>query len=203
MNSQTRREIRLGLIALALSALLLTMGIALRGAIDLTDPRSFIQAAASRTYVPVWTIVPVGAVLNLYGFLGLYRYLTYKAENMIAFLAVVVRTAGIALFLPFATFFAINGPVIAEPYKQDNQQVIAILEANFVGLGLAVLGLSAVGAVIGWFLFTVAMWRDGRLPKWTVVLFAAGLPLEAFPVTLPTELLGVVLLLVSTASSLG
>lgn len=49
-------------------------------------------------------------MLDLYGFFGLYRYLTYKAENMIAFLAVVVRTAGIALVLPFATFFAVNGP---------------------------------------------------------------------------------------------
>jgi hypothetical protein len=177
---------------------LLTLGIALRGAIDLTDPGSFIRAATSPTYVPAWTIVIVGAVLNLYGFLGLYRYLTYRAENMIAFLAVVVRTAGIVLFLPFATFFAINGPVIAEPYQQGNQEVIAILEANFVGPGLAMLGLSAVGAVIGWLLFAVVMWRDGRLPKWVVVLFAAGLPLEAFPVNLPTELFGVVLLLIST-----
>lgn len=63
MNSQTRSEIRSGLIALAVSGLLFTLGIVLRGAVDLADPTSFIQAAASPYYIPGWTMILIGGVL--------------------------------------------------------------------------------------------------------------------------------------------
>jgi ABC-type dipeptide/oligopeptide/nickel transport system permease subunit len=76
--------IRLGLIALALSWLLFTLGI-LRGEIDMADPESFIRAASSAAYLP-WTIIRVGIVLNLFGTFAPYRYLTYQGESMIAFL---------------------------------------------------------------------------------------------------------------------
>jgi hypothetical protein len=54
-----------------------------------------------------------------------------------------------------------------------------------------------VVGIIGVILFAIAIWRHGRLPKWTGVLFALSLPLLAFPVTFTTELLGAVLLLIS------
>src|SRR5574341_86648 len=199
MNSQTRHEIRLGLLALALSGLLFALGIVLRGPVDLADPGFCCRAAVSPTYVPAWTIILVGGVLQLYGFLGLYRYLTYQAESLIAFLAVVLSVTAIALFLGFATFMAVNAPVIADLYRQGNQAVIAVVEALFTSaLGLALLGVQAVGYVIGPILFAVAIWRDGRLPRWTGILFALSIAGGlAFPVTFPTELLGAVLLLVS------
>ena len=191
-------RIRLGLIALALSGLFFALGIVLRGEVDMADPESFIRVADSAAYVPGWTMILVGGVLNLYGFFGLYRYLTYQADSMIAFVAFVLNVAGIALFLPLATFFAVNGPVIAELYQQGNQEVIAVVEANFEsGLGMALLVVSSVVGIIGVILFAIAIWRHGRLPKWTGVLFALSLPLLAFPVTFTTELLGAVLLLIS------
>ncbi len=111
MNLQTRREIRFGLVALALSGLLFTLGAALRGPFDFTDPGSYIiRTALSPNYVPGWTIILVGALLQLYGSFGLYRYLTYQAETLIAFLAMVLRIAGIALALPLFTFLAVTGP---------------------------------------------------------------------------------------------
>jgi len=199
MNSQTRREIRFGLIALVLSGLLFALGIVLRGQVDLTDPGSFIQAAASPNYVPGWTVILVGGVLQLYGFFGLYRYLTYQAENLIAFLAFALRIVGVGLGLPLFTFLAVHVPVIAKLYQQGNQEVSTVLEANFTGLGLILLGIAAVAAIIGLILFAIAMWQDGRLPKWTVVLFVLSLPLLAAAVTFTTELLGAVLLLISTS----
>ena len=123
MNAQTRSEIRLGLTALALSGLLFAMGIVLRGPVDLADPGFCCRAAVSPTYVLAWVIILVGGVLQLYGFFGLYRYLTYQTENLIAFPAVVLSTTAIALFLGFATFMAVNAPVIADLYQQGNQEV--------------------------------------------------------------------------------
>jgi hypothetical protein len=199
MNSQTRHEIRFGLIALALSGLLFALGIVLRGPIDLADPGSFIRAAAPPNYVPAWTIILVGGVLQLYGFFGLYCYLTYQAESLIAFLAFVLNIAGIALFVPLAAFFAVSGPAVAELYQRGNQEVIAVVEANFAsGLGLILLAVSSLAGTIVAILFAIVTWRHGRLPKWTAVLFALSLPLLAFPVTFTTELLGAVLLLIST-----
>ena len=187
-------RIRFGLIALALSGLLFALGIALRGEIDIADPEGFIRAAASPAFVPAWTIILVGVVLNLFGTFGLYRYLTYQANSLIAFLAFVLRVAGIALVLSLFTFLPVSVPVIAELYQQGNQEVIAIVEAN-LSSGLLIVG--GVAGMIGVTLFGIAIWRHGRLPKWTGVLFVLSLPLLAFPVTFTTELLGAVLLLIS------
>jgi len=154
--------------------------------------------AFTPNFVPAWTIILVGGVLQLYGFFGLYRYLTFQGSSVIAFLALVLSIAGIALFLPLAAFFAVNGPVIADLYQLGNQQVIAVVEANFTSsVGLALLSVSSVAGIIGVILFAIAIWRHGRLPKWTGVLFAMSLPLLAVPVTFTTELLGAVILLIS------
>ena len=191
-------RIRLGLIALALSGLLFVLGIVLRGEIDMADPESFIRAASSAAYVPAWTIILVGVVLNLYGTFALYRYLTYQGESMIAFLGFVLRIAGIALIIGLFTFFAVSVPAIAELYQQGNQEVIAVVEANFTsGLGLVLLAVGGSASIIGLILFAIAIWRHGRLPKWTGVAFVLSFPMLAFPVTFATELLGAVLLLIS------
>ena len=52
MNSQTRREIRFGLIASALSGLLFALAIPLRGPVDLADPGFCCRAAVSPNHVP-------------------------------------------------------------------------------------------------------------------------------------------------------
>ena len=200
MNTQTRYEIRLGLIALALSGLLFALHFVLRGPFDPADPGACCRTAVSPTYMLTNTIFLLAMLLNLCGFLGLYRYLTYQAENRIAFLAVVLTTAGLALFLPVAGFYVVNVPVIADLYQQGNQAVIAVVESNFVGPGLVILGLSSVGGIGGAILFAVAIWRDGRLPNWTAVFLGPSLLLMSLPLTLfPTELLGAVLLLVSAS----
>jgi len=198
MKSQALSRIRLGLIALALSALLFALGIVVRGAVDIADPEALIRAAASPGYIPGWTIILVGWVLQLYGTFGLYRYLTYQAKSLIAFLALVLKIAGIALAFPLFTFLPVSVPVIADLYQQGNQEVIAVVEANFTGLGLVLLGVAAVAGITGQMLFGIAIWRHGRLPKWTGVLYALSPLLAAFPVYLPVELLGAVLLLIST-----
>jgi hypothetical protein len=198
MYAQTSREINLGLIALAVSGLLFALGIILRGPVELADPGSCCRTAPSAGYVSGWTIILVGALLNLYGLLGLYRYLTAQAVNRFALPALVLGVAGIALVVPLATFSAVNGPVIANLYVQGTPEVITVVEASFTSsLGLALLGVSAAGGIIGPLLFAVAIWRDGRLPKWTGVIFALSVALMAVPLTFPTELLGAVLLLVS------
>ena len=200
MNIQTRREIRFGMIALALSGLLFTLGAALRGQVDLIDLGSYvIRAALAPNYVPGWTIILVGGVLQIYRTFCLYRYLTYQAENLIAFLALVLRIGGLALASPLITFLALNAPVTAQLYQQGNQEVLAVVNANFTSpLGLALLSVGAGAATIGVIPFAIAIWRDGRLAKWTAVLFVLGVLLQPFASIFMIELLGLVLVLIST-----
>ncbi len=201
MNSQTRREIRSGLIALALSALLFVLGATLRGPFDLADPGSYIiRAALSSNYVPGWTFILFAGVFQLYGTFGLYRYLTYQADNLIAFLALVLRIGGLTLALPLFEFLAVNGPVIAKLYQQGDQEVKAVFNAYFTSsIGLVLLGVASVAAIAGVFLFAIAIWRDGRLPKWTAILFVLGVLLQSLAAIFTIELLGLVLFLLSSS----
>ncbi|MGH2454737.1 MAG: hypothetical protein ACRDHD_00545 [Candidatus Limnocylindria bacterium] len=200
MQAQTARETNLGLIALALSGLLFALGIILRGPVELDDPGACCRAAPSAGYVSGWTIILVGGVLHLFGLFGLYRYLTDRRGNAFALPALVLAVVGVALVIPLATFLAVHGPVIADLYQQGARQVIAVAEASFrSALGLALVGVSSACGTIGAFLFAVAIWRDGRLPRWTGVSFALSVALLAVPVTFGTELLGAVLLLIAAA----
>jgi len=201
MNIQTRREIRFGLIALVLSGLLYTLGVALRGPID-PDPASLMRAALSPHFAPGLTISLVGGVLQVYGLFGLYRYLTYQRESLIAFLAVVLSIASLVLILPLGAFLAVNVPVIAELYQQGNQEVIAVVESNFSGLGLALLGISSVVGLIDPILFAIAIWQHKTLPKWISVVWGLkGIMLAlSGPGFFTTELLGAALLLLTAGA---
>ena len=198
MNSQTCREIRFGLVALALAGLLFTLSIVIRGPLD-RDTAALMSAALSSNFVPGAVIGLIGGVIQIYGLFGLYRYLTYQRESLIAFLAVMVSPLGIVLVLPLVTFLSVNVPVIAELYQQGNQEVIAVVESSFSGLGLAVLGVHSLCGLAGAFLFAAAIWRDGRLPRWISILYAlSGIMLSlSGPGLFVTELLGALVFLMS------
>jgi hypothetical protein len=121
MKVQTGREVRLGLIALALSGLLWTVGIVLRGPADIADPGSCCRVEFSPALYVASTVIAVGAMLPLYGFFGLYRYLSYRHDNRIAFLALVINVAATALFFALTTFLAVSGPALRE-----HQQPVAL-----------------------------------------------------------------------------
>jgi len=200
MNSQTRREIRFGLIAMVLAGLGYTLSVVVRGPLD-RDPAALMQAVLAPNFVPGVVIGLIGGVLAIYGdFFGLYRYLTMRDKSLISFLAIVLSPLGLMMFvLPFVTFLAVNVPVIAELYQQGNQAVLAVFEATFANpLSLGLLGVTSVTGLIGTLLFALAMWRDGRLPKWVAVVWALrGLLLViSGPGLFATELLGVVLALI-------
>lgn len=200
MNIQTRRDIRMGLSALVLTGLFYTLSVTIRGPLD-PNPASLLRGILAPNFVPGVMIGLVGGLFQIYGLFGLYRYLTFQRESWIAFLAVVLGIAGLVLFvLPFVTFLAVNGPVIAELYQQGNQAMIAVIEANFTRpLGVALLGISSVAGILSTILFAITIWQNASLPKWLGPLYAfKGLLLTVSgPGLFATELLGAVLTLFS------
>jgi len=201
MNIQTRREIRFGMSALILTGLMYTLSVLIRGPLD-RDPAVVMQAVLAPNFVPGVVIGLFGAVLNIYGnIFGLYRYLSLRDKSLISFLAMVLSPLALVMFaIPFVTFLAVNVPVIANLYQQGNQGVLAVFEATFTNpLSLGLLSVTSVTGLIGTLLFAVAIWRDGRLPKWVAVAWALkGLLLIILsgPGFFATELLGTVLALI-------
>jgi hypothetical protein len=200
MNIQTRREIRFGMSALALTGLLFTLSVLIRGPLD-RDPTVVMHTVLSRNFVPGVLLGLIGSVLNIYGiFFGLYRYLSLRDKGLIPFLAMVLSPLALMMFvLPFVTFLAVNVPVIARLYQQGNQAVLDVFQTTFTNpFSLGLLSVTSVAALIGTLLFAVAIWRDGRLPKWVAVVWALkGLLLViSGPGFFATELLGTVLALV-------
>lgn len=58
---------------------------------------------------------------------------------------------------------------------------------------------SSVAGTVGAILFGIAIWRDGRSPRLTGVIFALSVALLAVPIAFATELLGAMLLLISAS----
>lgn len=200
MSGQTRREVRSGLMVLALTGPLFTAGIILRGAIDITDITSLLDEATTPGFTTGWALIVLGFVLQIYGFFGLYRYLTSRSDSLIALIGFMLRSVGGSLGVAPFVFLAVNGRAIAEGQTQGDPAGSILLERFFDSRpGILILGAASIASVAGFVLFVIAMWRDGRLAKWTVTLFALSLPLLAIAVSFPTELLGAILWLISTS----
>jgi len=199
MNSQTRIEIRSGLIALALSGLFLTLGIPLRGPIPINDPEAIIHTTGSSGFLSGWILILIGGVFHTYGTFGLYRYFTYEAENRIALLAFVLRIVAISLAFPLANFFVISMPAIANLFQQGSHEVISIVQANLAsGTGLILLALGGMTGLPGTILFGILIWKHPRLSKWIGVLYGLSALGLAIPTTTATEGSGAILLLISS-----
>ena len=197
MNIQSHREIRFGMSALILAGLLFPLSVLIRGPLD-RDPAVLMQAVLSPNFVPGVVIGLIGGVFSIYGhFFGLYRYLTLRDKSLLPFLAIVLSPLGLMMFvLPFVTFLVVNVPVIAELYQQGNQEVLVVFQATFTDpFSLGLLSFTSVTGLISTLLFAVAIWRDGRLPKWLAVVWALKniLLIISGPGFFATELLGTVL----------
>lgn len=167
MNIQTRREIHFGMSALALAGLLFTLSVIIRGPLD-RDPAVLMQAVLSPNFVPGVVIGLIGGVLSIYGnFFGLYRYLTFRENSLIPFLAMLLSPLALIMFvLPFVTFLAINMPVIAELYQHGNQEVSAVFETTFTNpLSLGLLSTTSVAGLIGTLLSQLPSGRMAGCPS--------------------------------------
>src|SRR5262249_4893074 len=154
----TRRDVRFGLISLALSGLLMTLAALVRGPLSGLNTESLLRDATSPNWGPAWAIGMIASVLQIYGFLGLYRYLTYQADNRLAFWAVVLRATAMALFIGLTAFMAFYAPVVGDLYSRGNEAMIAVWNARFSSaIGTTMFDVMGVGYIFGPILFAVAV----------------------------------------------
>jgi len=160
MPVHTSTRIRLGALALGLSALLFTAFPLVRPFFRL-DPRSpdeTLAAASPLITSGPWVLahltVTLAFVLLLYGMLALYARLAAVPRGPSPILGLVLSLAGIALIMPMLGVETFILPIVGLMF-------------------LSALLLLAVGSIS----FARAIWRSGVLPRGAGVLLAIGLAL--------------------------
>jgi hypothetical protein len=209
MSALNTIQIRLGILTLAISGLIFTIGYALAGPFvqAMGNPNDFVRVAGSLGFRVGMFINPIGIALQFFGFLALYVYFSKSDQARLAFIAWLLATGGVGLTLPPTGVLPFVFPHIADLYAQGALAAFDVATAIFAyPLFTAVLALAGLLVTLGSILFSVAIWRQGRLPKVAAILFTiANLFLSfapAIPVTAlvwPIDLAGAVLLLISGA----
>lgn len=189
---------RIGVLAFPISGLVaasaaLVPGIGINPAVDAAG---FAQAA---NYVGLANLVGiVSLVFLLFGFQALQVFLERNSVDRCAFAGLILSVSGLGLFLPFLGIIAFAAPVAGRLYLSGNLQAVSIIsEATGTSnpAALAFGGVSVLFSVLGAILFSVAIWRSGKLPKWSAFAYAISAPLNWAPHYVPVLwLLGGILL---------
>ena len=189
---------RIGALAFPTSGLVaasaaLVPGIGINPAVDAAG---FAQAA---NYVGLANLVGiVSLVFLLFGFQALHAFLERNSVDKRAFAGMILSVTGLGLFLPFLGIIAFAAPVAGRLYLNGNLQAVGIIsEATSTSnpAALAFGGVSVLFSVLGAILFSIAIWRSGKLPKWSAIAYSISAPLNWAPHYVPVPwLLGGILL---------
>ena len=188
MNPVRANRLRVGVLAFPISGLVaaiasLAPGIGINPAVD---PAGFARAAG---YVGLANLAGiVSLVFLLFGFQALHAFLEKNSADRSANVGMIVSMVGIALFLPFLGITAFAGPVAGRFYLNGQVQSVSIIsEATSISNPAAIAfgGVSVLSSVLGSVFFSVAIWRSGKLPKWSAVAYVISAPLNWTPHYIP------------------
>jgi hypothetical protein len=194
----------MGALCFLASGILSMVGLILRGPIidQAVQPEAFSQAAVSSRHVMAWSLLLPSLVVQMFGFMGVFAFLSRSKGDRWAFHGMWMSVAGNGFFLPFAGIIAFITPAVAKLYLEGRPEVIDIANAGLAGgFAMPFFILSAALLLVGSIAFGVAIWVSGTLPKWSAVPYVIHALMLTFvaPFAYPLELSGGVLLLLTTA----
>ncbi len=178
----------MGILAFPISGLIdaiaaFAPGIGINPAVD---PAGFAQAA---NYVGAANLAGiVSLVFLMFGFQALQTFLERSSVDRWAFAGMIISMIGLGLFLPFLGIFAFAAPVAGKLYLNGQVQAVSIIsEATGTSNPTALTfgAISVLSSVLGAILFSVAIWRSGKLPKWSAFAYAISAPLNWTPHYIP------------------
>ncbi len=183
MRALRPRRQRLGAVALALAALLLTAFPLIRPffPMDPTAPEATLGAASAPITSAPWllahSIAMAAFVLLMYGTLALYARLAHGVREALAFRGMVSSLAGIALIMPMLGVETHVMPLIGKLYLAGTAGIAPIVGLIYLGPAIMVFLLGLLLLAIGSICFAMAIWRTRGLPRWGGVIYAVGLAL--------------------------
>ena len=199
--------IRSGLFALPVYAVV-TAYATLRAQPDqVSDPEAWARFVSSTSYLVEHLLGSVvGTLAVIFGTFALGAHLAGSRVTRLALWGTTLAVAGHVLFTVPGVLSTFTTPAIGRAYLAGSSEAMAVdLSAALPAFGLALL-LGLVGNL----LLSLAVWRSGRLPGWTGLLWAAGtvvfyvlgtaLGLATTGASLPTQPIGAVLMLVAGAA---
>jgi len=177
-------RVRIGALAFPISGLIaavaaLVPGIGINPAVD---PAGFAQAA---DFVGAANLVGiVSLVFLLFGFQALHSFLERDSVDRVAFAGMILSVIGVGLFLPFLGIIAIAAPIAGRLYLNGQVQAVSIISdstsiSNPAAFALG--GISVLSSILGSILFSFAIWKSGKLPKWSAFAYAISAPLNWTP----------------------
>lgn len=170
---------KLGVLALALAALLFLLFPILRPWHDETTRAGAIAAFGSGAWVASHLFGALGFVLVPLGLLAVRSVVFAAPTGRLAMLAVVLCWLGAGLLLPFfgSETFALNA--IATAGRADaSLDVVALSDGVRMGAtAVATFGIGMLAVAVGAIAAAVAVARSGVLPRYAGLLFAIGLAL--------------------------
>ena len=181
MNVSTSHRIRLGSLALGISALLFVLFPMVRPFFPIPSENSPAQfTAVGQAYImPAWVgshlIAMIALVLLLLGMLTLHAYLSNGQGERRAFVGMIFGLAGIALILPTLGVETYALPVLGRAYLDGKADLSSILPSLYSGPDNIVMILGLLLLAIGGILLAIAIWSSSTLPKWAGVVLAVGL----------------------------
>ena len=188
MDAARSNRVRLGVLAFPISGIIAAVsalfpGIGINPAVN---PAGFAQAA---NYVGLANLVGIVSLIFLmFGFIALQTFLERSSVDRWAFAGMLISMIGLGLFLPFFGVIAFAGPVAGRFYLNGQVQSVSIIsEATGITNPAALVfgGVSVLSSVLGSMFFSVAVWRSGKLPKWSGVAYVISAPLSWTPHYIP------------------
>jgi hypothetical protein len=181
MDTSISRRIRLGSLALGISAFLFVLFPLVRPFFPRPSGNSPAEfTVIGQAYVmPAWVgshlIAMVALVLLLFGMLTLHAYLSDGRGERRAFVGMVFGLTGIALILPTLGVETYALPVLGRVSLDGKAELSSILPSLYSGPDNMVMILGLLMLAIGGILLAVAIWSSDALPKGAGVILAAGL----------------------------
>jgi hypothetical protein len=198
LDAAHAKRVRVGILTFPISGLIasaaaLVPGIGIN---PVVDPAGFAQAA---NFVGLANLIGiVSLVFLLYGFQALHSFLERYSIDRWAFLGMILSVIGVGFYLPFLGIIAFAAPVAGRFYLGGQVQSVTIISEAVSISNPAVFafgGVSVLASILGSILFSIAIWRSGKLPKWSAVAYAISAPLNWTPHYIPSLwLLGGILL---------
>lgn len=194
-RSRGSTRIRLGALALGVSALLFTAFPLVRPYFRL-DPRSPDETLAaaspmitSAPWVVSHSIAVLAFVLLIYGLLALYARLEADHRGPGAIVGLVLSLAGIALIMPMLGVEIYILPIIGRLYLEGTTGLAPAVALIYLGPATVMFLFALLLLAAGSICFARAIWRSGVLPRGAGVLLAIGLALWFPPFPPPIRII--------------
>lgn len=172
-GSVPSNRLALGALALVVAGVTaLPAGILRAGVASVSARNLDVALGANSTAWRLGTaLADVSLPLFVLGVMALYAYLSRTSAERPAFVGLVMTVGSLVLFLPVFGYVGYVVPAIGTLAEQGHVELIRVMDQTFKEPFILIPGLGGLLWGVGCIPLGLAIWRSGRLWKWSGPLF--------------------------------